>query len=31
MDKKTDNSSDKDDIKKPSGRRNYSIGRNRMK
>ena len=31
MDKKTDNSKDKDDTKKPSGRRNHSIGRNMMK
>ncbi len=28
MDKKTDNSRDKNDMKKPSGRRNHSIGRN---
>ena len=28
MDKETNNNRDKDDMKKPSGRRNYSIGRN---
>ena len=31
MDKKTDNSRDKNDMKKPSGRRNHSIGRNMTK
>jgi len=31
MNKKTDNSRDKDGIKKPSSRRNHSIGRNMTK
>jgi len=31
VDKKTDNSGDKDDTKKPSGRRNHSIRRNMKK
>jgi len=31
MDKKIDNSGDKDDMKKPSGRKNHFIGRNTIK